>query len=105
MPDERYLMVFGTLRADHRLELIAPYLSDRRMPRPEGSGPPLDVELLDGAGRLLLRDVLLTAPLCGEGVESDDRIVRGAVPFRDDARRIRFSYRGAVVLETPVSRA
>jgi hypothetical protein len=105
MADERYLMFFGTLHVDNRLELIPGYLSNRRMPFVEGSTPPVMVDLLDQAGRILLRGALSTARYCGDGVESDDLLVRGAIPFRDDVRQIRFLGRDLELLTMPVSNA
>lgn len=104
MADARYLMLFGTLHGDNRLEVIPGYLSERRMPRLTSNTPPIDVQLLDDAGRVLVQDTLFTAPYCADGAESDDLLVRGAVPFREDARQIRFSYRGLELLTTEVSR-
>jgi hypothetical protein len=105
MPDQRYLKLFGTLRADNRLELIPGYLSERSMPRLESPTPPIQVELLGENDRLLLKDMLFTARYCRDGVESDDLLVRGAVPFPDGVRQVRFSCRGVELLTIPVSRA
>lgn len=97
VPGGRYLRVSGRLSPDRRLRLRPGHLvdvPDRAAPRREGRAV---AEVLDGRGQVRVRHPLGIGHRCAQGDGSV--LLRGAVPFPEDAARVRVLFDGVVVGE------
>lgn len=102
--DTRYLRIIGRLHRDNRLVLRPGYLTDRPRHGGSGRGGGLFAELVDGAGKLLLRHALTVQPYCVEGLLLPESGVRGWVPFHPATQTIRFVRDDIVLTELAVGR-
>lgn len=95
----QYLQVIGRLYPDNRLELRPSYLTHRPPRVPPAEHSPLEAQLLDASGAVILRHWVWTALYSGS---RDVLAVRAAIPFAPATKTVRFLRDTVVVHEVKV---